>query len=161
MKLHNSGTLGLGVTRNVSGISNSLLQQCCDLARLVLQCLVVHIFCFLKEPVKELINYHLCRVGNMRTKYFYYFQGLRAPKCHRTKRLNRVNNGSKLRLQKTFSCSTPPPTWISRVFDLPPTRISRISPGGVNFFQNNLMQKFGSKLNQPLSFNPEVQNPQK
>ena len=27
MKLHNGGTLGLGMSRNVSGISNSLLQQ--------------------------------------------------------------------------------------------------------------------------------------
>ena len=30
MKLHNSGTLGLGMSGNVSSISNSLLQQCCD-----------------------------------------------------------------------------------------------------------------------------------
>ena len=51
-------------------------------------------------------------------------------KCHQTKRSNRVNHRSKLPLQKTFSCLTPPPTWISRVFDPPPppppTRISRI-----------------------------------
>ena len=30
MKLHNSGRLGLGMSRNVSGISNALLQQHCD-----------------------------------------------------------------------------------------------------------------------------------
>ena len=56
----------------------------------------------------------------MRTKYFYYFQGLRVLKCHRTKRLNRVNYRLKWPLQKTFSSSTPPPSWISRVFDPPP-----------------------------------------
>ena len=30
MKLHNSGVLGLGTRRNVSGILNSLFQQRCD-----------------------------------------------------------------------------------------------------------------------------------
>ena len=30
MKLHNSGALGLGMSRNKSFVSNSLLQQCCD-----------------------------------------------------------------------------------------------------------------------------------
>ena len=56
----------------------------------------------------------------MWTKYFYYFQGLRALNCHRTKRSN----------------STPPPAWISRVLDPPPpARISRIpSVGGVWIF---------------------------
>ena len=30
MKLQNGGMLGLDMNRNVSGISNPLLQQCCD-----------------------------------------------------------------------------------------------------------------------------------
>ena len=67
----------------------------------------------------------------MRTKYFYYFQSLRVLRCHWFKRLNRVNCRSKWPLQKTFSSLTPPPAWISRVFDPPPARISRIpSVGG-------------------------------
>ena len=42
MKLQNGGMLGLDMSRNVSRISNSSLQQCCDGPL----CLVVHIFCF-------------------------------------------------------------------------------------------------------------------
>ena len=30
VKLHNSGGLGLGTSRNVSGVSNASLQQHCD-----------------------------------------------------------------------------------------------------------------------------------
>ena len=56
----------------------------------------------------------------MRTKYFYYFQGLRVLNCHWTKRSNRVNYRSKWPLQKTFYSSTSPPAWISRVFQPPP-----------------------------------------
>ena len=44
----------------------------------------------------------------MWTKYFYYFQGLRAIKCHQTKRSNRVNYQLKPPLQKTSLSSTPP-----------------------------------------------------
>ena len=43
----------------------------------------------------------------MWTKYFYYFQGLRALKCHRTKRSNGINNRSKLPPQTTLSRSAP------------------------------------------------------
>ena len=81
------------------------------------------------KDLRRNLDYHLCQVRNMWTKYFYYFQGLRGLKCYRTKSSNRVNYRSKWPLWKTFSSSTPPPAWISRVFDTPsppPARISRI-----------------------------------
>ena len=73
------------------------------------------------------------------TKHFDYFQGLKALKCHRTKRLICINYRSKWPLQKTFLRSTPPPAWISGVFD-PPSRENFQNPirwGGVDFFWNN------------------------
>ena len=76
---------------------------------------------------------------NMRTKHFYYFQGLRVLKCHWTKHSNHVNYRSKWPLQKTFSSLIPPPAWISRVFD-PPFRENFQNPirwGGADFFWNN------------------------
>ena len=85
----------------------------------------------------------LCQVRSMWTKYFYYFQGLRALKCHRTKRSNRMNYRSKWHLQKTFSSSTPPShldfqsLWppLPHKFHNP---ISRRGGGGrVDFFWNN------------------------
>ena len=72
----------------------------------------------------------------MWTKYFHYFQGLRALNCHRTKRSNCVNYRFRWPLQKTFSSSTPPPAWISRVLD-PPSRENFQNPirrGGCGFF---------------------------
>ena len=65
-------------------------------------------------------------------------------KCHRTKRSNRVNYRLKWSLQKTFSSSTPPPAWISRVF-APPFRENFQNPirrGCVDFFWNNLIVIF-------------------
>ena len=88
----------------------------------------------------------------MWTKYFYYFQGLRALKCHRTKRSNRVNYRSKWLLQKTFLSSTPPPAWISRVFD-PPSSENFQNPirrAGVDFFWNNPLLKTPDSSNQKL-----------
>ena len=76
---------------------------------------------------------------NIWTKHFDYFQGLKALKCHRTKRLICINYRSKWPLQKTFLRSTPPPAWISGVFD-PPSRENFQNPirrGGVDFFWNN------------------------
>ena len=51
MKLHNGGTLGLGMSRNVSFVSNSSLQQCCDgsFFRILL-----FAFSTIKGPAKEL-----------------------------------------------------------------------------------------------------------
>ena len=51
MKLHNGGTLGLGTSRNVSGISNSSLQQCSDGS---FYSVLLFTFSALKEPAKEL-----------------------------------------------------------------------------------------------------------
>ena len=59
MKLHNSGVLGLGMSRNVSGVSNSLLQQRCD--GLFLSFLLF-MFSAIKEPAKEL-NRLSCMCG--------------------------------------------------------------------------------------------------
>ena len=50
MKLHNGGTLGLGMSRNVSGISNSLLQQRWDSSFFS----VLFRFSALIKPAKEL-----------------------------------------------------------------------------------------------------------
>ena len=116
MKLHLYCWLGLGMSRNVSGISNSLLQWCCDGN-------AMFAFSAIKGPVKELrLSFMLGEKYVKKT--FYYFQGLRTLKCHRTKRLNCVNYQSKWPLQKTFSSSTPPPAWISRVFAPPPSHPS-------------------------------------
>ena len=57
-------------------------------------------------------------------------------KCHWTKHSNHVNYRSKWPRQKTFSSLTPPPAWISRVFD-PPSRKNFQNPirrGGADFF---------------------------
>ena len=52
MKLHNSDVLGLGTSRNGnSGISNSLLQQCCDG---LLFSILLFMFSAIKGPAKEL-----------------------------------------------------------------------------------------------------------
>ena len=51
VKLHNAGALGLGMSRNVSGISNSLLQRRCDGSFF---CFLLFLFSAIKEPVKEL-----------------------------------------------------------------------------------------------------------
>ena len=94
---------------------------------------ILFAFSAVKGPAKELrLSFTVCQVRNMSTKYFFYFQGLRVLKCHRTERSNRVNYQLKWPLQQTSLSSTPPPAWISRVFDPPPTKICRIpSVGGV------------------------------
>ena len=99
---------------------------------------ILFVFSAIKGPAN--LDYHLCEVRNMWKKYFYHFQGLRAPKCHRTKCSNRVNYRLKWPLQKASSSSTPPPAWISRVFEpsLPREFLeSHLSVGGVDFFWNN------------------------
>ena len=84
----------------------------------------------------------------MWTKHFYYFQGLRALKCHRTKRSNRVNYRFRWPLQKTFSSSTPLPPGFPGSLTPPPARISRIpSSGGCGFF-----------LEQPINNNDNNNN---
>ena len=50
VKLLNGGTLGLGTSTNVSGISNSLLQYCCDGSFFS----ILFRFSAIKGPVKEL-----------------------------------------------------------------------------------------------------------
>ena len=134
VKLHNGGTLGLGTSRNVS--SQRHLKLFIGMTRSLVSC-CSHFL--LWKNLRRILNCHLCQVRNIWTKHFYYFQGLTVLKCHRTKRLNRMNNQWKLPLQKTFSCSIPPPTWISRVFD--PSSCENfqnpISRGGVDFFRNN------------------------
>ena len=51
MELHNGGTLGLSTSRNVSGISNALLQQHCDGSFFNV---LLFTFSAFKEPAKEL-----------------------------------------------------------------------------------------------------------
>ena len=51
VKLHNSRALGLGTTGNVSGLSNSLLQQLCSGSFFSF----LYAFSALKGPEKELI----------------------------------------------------------------------------------------------------------
>ena len=59
MKLHNSDGLGLGTSRNVSGVSNALLQQHCDSTFFSI---LLFVFSAIKGPTKD---YHLCYVRNM------------------------------------------------------------------------------------------------
>ena len=86
MKLHNGGTLGLGTSRNVSGVSNASLQQCCDDTFFSILLFAVSA---IKGPVKELRLSFMLGEKYVK-KYFNYFQGLRVLKCHRTKCLNRM-----------------------------------------------------------------------
>ena len=51
MKLHNGGTLGLGMSRNVSGISNASLQQHCEGTFFSI---LLFVFSAIKGPAKEL-----------------------------------------------------------------------------------------------------------
>ena len=152
-----AGTLGLGMSRNVSGISNSLLQWCCDGN-------AMFAFSATKGPVKELRLSFMLGEKYVK-KIFYYFQGLRTLKCHRTKRLNCANYRSKWPLQKTFSSFTPLSPGFSRVFapPLPPARISRILSvggrgGGFFLEQPNSRKIFG---NVRLAFKTILENLQK
>ena len=148
------GTLGLDTSRNVSGISNSLLQQCCD-----------DLFAFF--AIKEGLAYHLCLVRNMWTKYFNFFQGLRAQKCHQTKRSNCMNYRSKwydpcrrlFQVQPLF----PPgfPEFLTPLLhEFPESHLSGWG-GGVDFFWNNPIkwvinkQKMGT-VAKMLCFTAEV-----
>ena len=85
------------------------------------------------------LNYHLCPVRNMWTKYVYYFQGLRALKCRLTKRSNSMNYRSKLPRHLDFQSLWPPPPSHEN-FQNP---ISREGGGGVgvDFFWNNPLRK--------------------
>ena len=59
VKLHNSGGLGLGTSRNVSGVSNASLQQHCDSTFFSI---LLFVFSAIKGPAKD---YHLCCVRHM------------------------------------------------------------------------------------------------
>ena len=99
----------------------------------------------------------------MRTKYFYYFQGLRVLRCHWTKRSNRVNYQSKWPLQKTISSLTPLLPGFPGSFT-PPSRENFQNPigqGGADFFWNNpfsltpvmyLFQNFIYKQKRPFVY---------
>ena len=50
MKLHNGGVLGLGTSRNVSGVSNAWLQQHCEGTFFSI---LLFIFSAIKGPAKE------------------------------------------------------------------------------------------------------------
>ena len=91
MKLHNGGALGLGTSRNVSGVSGSSLQQCCDGSFFSI---LLFAFSAVKGPAKEL-RLSFMSGEKYVNKIFLLFQGLRALKCHRTNRSNRVNCRSK------------------------------------------------------------------
>ena len=123
VKLHNGGTLGLGTSRNVSGISNSSVQQCCDNS---FYSVLLFTFSALREPGKEL-ELSFTSGEKYVNKIFLLFSGSqRALKCHRTKCLNHVNYQSKLPLQKFFSWSTPLPPGFPESLIPAPVRISRI-----------------------------------
>ena len=134
MKLHNGGTLGLGIQIAMCQASQTL--HCNNVATTHSLVSCCSHFLLWKNLWRNL-NYHLHvrQMKNMWTKYFYYFQGLRVLKCHRTKHSNRMNNRSKLPLQKTFSCSTPLPPGFPEPLTPPLVRISRIpSVWGCGFF---------------------------
>ena len=51
VKLLNGGALGLGMSKNVSGVSNSSLQYCCDVGSFFS---ILFAFSAIKGPAKEL-----------------------------------------------------------------------------------------------------------
>ena len=62
MKLHNGVALGLGTSRNVSGILNSLLQRCDGSFFSIL----LFTFSAIKRPVKELrLSFTVCQNRNV------------------------------------------------------------------------------------------------
>ena len=61
VKLHNSGGLGLGMSRNVSGVSNAPLQQHCDGTFFSI---LLFGFSAIKGPVKD-YHLHVRYVRNM------------------------------------------------------------------------------------------------
>ena len=71
MKLHNGGMLGLDMSRNVSGISNSSWQQCCDGSFISA---LLFTFSDLKEPAKEL-NLSFMSGEKYVNKIFLLFSG--------------------------------------------------------------------------------------
>ena len=78
MKLHNGGVLGLGTSRNVSGVSNaSLLQHCEGMFFSIL----LFVFSTIKGPVKEL-RLSFMIGGKYENKIFLLFSGLRLLGCH-------------------------------------------------------------------------------
>ena len=83
------------------------------------------------KDLRRNLDYHLCQVRNMWTKYFYYFQGLRGLKCYRT----------KSSVEMTFSSSTPLPPGFPESLTPPPPSCenfqNRIRRRGVNCFRNN------------------------
>ena len=78
MKLHNSGTLSLGMSGNVSGISNSSLQQCCDGS---FYSVLLFSFSALQEPAKELKLSFTCMSDEKHVnKIFLLFSGSESTK---------------------------------------------------------------------------------
>ena len=86
MKLHNSVALGLGMSRNVSGILNSSLQRCDPSSFSIL----LFMFSAIKRPVNELRLSFMSKEKYV-NKIFLLFSGSESNKCHRTKRSNHMN----------------------------------------------------------------------
>ena len=72
MKLHNGGALGLGTSRNVSDVSNALLQQHCDGT---LFSILLFMFSAIKGPAKELRLSYIMLGEKYVNKMFVLFSG--------------------------------------------------------------------------------------
>ena len=72
MKLHNGGALGLGTSRNVSGVSNALLQHHCDGTFFII---LLFAFSAIKGPAKELRFSFIMLHEKYVNKIFVLFSG--------------------------------------------------------------------------------------
>ena len=150
-------TLDQGTSRNVSGISNPLLQQCCDgLSFSVL----LFSFSASKEPAKELefiiiyVRWEMCE-QNISTIFRVWERWS----------VTKLNVQIRWTIGRNYPCRwlfhvQPPPTWISRVFDPPPARISRIpSVMGVWIFLDQpIIKKKPNIYKQNLTINSKSTN---
>ena len=138
MKLHNCGPLGLGTSRTVSAILNSLLQRC-DVSFFSTY-LVVHVFCYKTTCKGTYIIIYVKRENYVWKKCFYYFQGLRTLKWHRTKCSNHMNyQPTNDPCRRLFQIQLPLPPGFPEALTPKHVRISRIPSvrGGVDFLWNN------------------------
>ena len=138
MKLHNGGTLGLGTSRNVSGILNSLLQQHCDGSFFNG---LLFTFSALKKPATEL-KLSFMSGEKYVNKKFLLFSGSAEVSPNET--FESCELSVEITPAEDFLMFNPPPTWISRVFD--PSSCENfqnpISRGGVDFFWNPMGKSY-------------------
>ena len=132
MKLHNGGALGLGTSRNVSGVSGSSWQQCCDGSFFSI---LLFAFSAIKGPAKEL-RLSFMSGEKYVNKIFLLFSGSESAEVSPNKPFESL----KLSVEMTpaedfFQVQTPLLPGFPESLTPPPARISTIlSVGGVWIF---------------------------